>query len=215
MSDSINAMRAADARSQQPYDGVLGTLPQWIPKNFHIEFESTRETLLQEGYVVTEIQQYMDEIVENERIALADPCAPPKMRGCTVMSRTVREAVYTLVMFQQAVRLAEEMGEEKGLAYLTDSRTAGLITKGVRFTGNSRDMSALYCEVLKILERFGKKTSADDVCTLLKEHGSEKVIQEVTEEDVYWSDDNGLDKTTQRTSFISRLGEIRKKVKTK
>lgn len=89
-----------------------------------------------------------------------------------------------------------------------------LAGKGEKFSGNSRGLSALYREVLKILERFGKKTSANDVWALLKLHGSNKVIQEVTDEDVYWRGYNGHHKTTQRTTFTSRLGEIRKKVQT-
>lgn len=89
-----------------------------------------------------------------------------------------------------------------------------LASKGEKFTGNSRGLSALYRETLKILESFGKKTSADDVWDLLKSHGSSKVIQEVSAEEVWWLDDNGHEKTTQRNTFTSRLGEIRKKVQT-
>ncbi len=86
------------------------------------------------------------------------------------------------------------------------------ITKGKRFTGNKRGLSALYREALTILKKHGKEISAKVLWDLLKSDGSEKVIHEVTGDDVYWRDDNGHDKTTKRTTLTSRLSEIRKKV---
>lgn len=90
-----------------------------------------------------------------------------------------------------------------------------LASKGEKFTGNKRGLSALYRVALEILEHFGKRTSEKLVWKSLQSHGSNTVIQEVTDDEVYWRDDNGHEKTTQRATFTSRLGEIRKKVQTK
>lgn len=166
MSGSINVMRAAHAallwRSKQPYDGVLGTLPQWIPKNFHIEFERTRDTLLQDGYAATEIQHFMDKIVEIEQIALANPNDPPEMHY--VMPPKIYEAVSTLAMFQKAVRL----GEGQGLAYLTDTRTAGLITTGKQRSEQQKSFREARQKLDKEKHEQWRKWQADEKASNLQ-----------------------------------------------
>lgn len=132
MKDTIRAaLDALLSRSQQPYDGVLGTLPQWIPANFHAEFESTRNTLIQDGYSPEDIQRFMVEIVEFEQAALANPDECPAFNFAAPFK--IMGAVYKLARFQEAVRIGQGQGEEKGLIYLTDTRTAGLVTTGKKF----------------------------------------------------------------------------------
>ena len=88
-----------------------------------------------------------------------------------------------------------------------------LAKHGGKFADNKRGLSALYREVFKIFELNGATSSAKDVWELLRSQGNRDVIQEVTDDEIFWRDDNGHEKSTKRTSFNNQLSEIRKKLK--
>ncbi|MBI3480334.1 MAG: hypothetical protein HY016_08280 [Nitrosomonadales bacterium] len=85
--------------------------------------------------------------------------------------------------------------------------------KGKRFTDNKRGLSCLYRKVFDILKKSGAKTSADDIWKELGLLTNDKVIQEVTEDCVYWRGDNGNERETKRSTVNNRLGSLRKLVK--
>jgi len=45
----IQYFEQQEARNEQPYDGVLGRLPQWVPEWHQIQFRRTRNHLLDKG----------------------------------------------------------------------------------------------------------------------------------------------------------------------
>lgn len=119
--------KALDAdiwRSKQPYDGVLGTLPQWVPENFQVEFKTTRNQLIRNGHKPDDICRFMVDVVETEQKALASPDNPPGFNPNTPFE--IYEKIITLAKIQHAVGL----GPEQGLAYVTDPRTAQQINMG-------------------------------------------------------------------------------------
>ncbi|GEM_PF-4183326 len=97
-------------RSEQEYDGVLGTLPEWMPKNFHSEFSSIRTRLLNEGYSVSDLHLYIAEVIEINNIAAANAESenPPTFHPYTPSN--IWGDITTLGCLQKAFQLGEEQG---------------------------------------------------------------------------------------------------------
>lgn len=115
-------------RVNQPYDGVLGALPDWVPENFCAEFESTRNKLLRDGYSAAALLTFIDEIIQMEEIALADPDNHPVFRPSTPFQ--IFPEVSLLARFKVAISL----GEERGLALLLGNSHANQIAKAKKYS---------------------------------------------------------------------------------
>ena len=122
------------SRRACPYDGVLGKLPfeSW-PKNFHDEFDGTRNSLLRKGHSPEQLRGYMDELKELYEGAALDPNNPQVASLSGGMIGIERE-IEDLIRFSEAVQL----GEEKGLAYLTDKSHSEQVARGKKFDGGRK-----------------------------------------------------------------------------
>jgi hypothetical protein len=148
-------MAAADeseSKRQQPYDGVCGVLPfaSW-PVNFHQDFEITRDKLLRDGYTTEQLQTYIADVIETTKAALNNPDNPPNCNP--VCPFDIYGDVGILAHFWTAVQL----GEEKGLAFLTDANHAGQVIHGKKFPGRKQGS---YAPWKKWIERKLKKDNA-------------------------------------------------------
>lgn len=133
-------------RNAASYDGVLGTLPEWVPANFDREFHATRNRLLA-TYSHQDLLGYIAEVRDMsmrgdrdagefaELVMLADglETAEPSgmLTGTYCRPRTpfqIMADVSILAQIQEAVKL----GPEAGLALLTDMEHAKTATIGAK-----------------------------------------------------------------------------------
>src|SRR3954454_13795720 len=73
-------IEAHEFRRNQPYDGVLGTLPREWPENFHLDFERTRNKLLDESHSPDELRKFIAEIDDIRKQAASNPENLPFLR---------------------------------------------------------------------------------------------------------------------------------------
>jgi hypothetical protein len=119
-------LKAIQERARARYDGVLGTLPDWVPRNFHNDFEGARGRVLDEGYKPEVVQALITERMKSLRAVYTRPFIPsPIPRDI----RTFFRDINTLARIKTAVA----MRKVKGLAFLTDPIHATRVLKGERF----------------------------------------------------------------------------------
>lgn len=115
-------------RNAAPYDGVMGTLPDWVPANFGREFHAIRNRLLS----TYEHADLLDYIAEMRDMGMR--CPSGLLTGTYYRPRTpfqIMTDVSILAQFQEATRL----GPVDGLALLTDAELAGQVEHGKKFPG--------------------------------------------------------------------------------
>jgi len=108
-------------RNAAPYDGVMGTLPDWVPANFDREFHAIRNRLIS----TYEHADLLDYIAEMRDMGMQGD----RDRGTYYRPRTpfqIIADVSILAQFQEATRL----GPVDGLALLTDTEHAKTATIG-------------------------------------------------------------------------------------
>ncbi|UVT20562.1 MAG: hypothetical protein H8K03_01175 [Nitrospira sp.] len=123
-----NAAQMLDDRRSAEYDGVIGSLPPWIPDNFVKEFRATGDRLLQTGYTAKQIRDLMAQEMRRYRYAVRNPEKPISYGGF-LWPPAVGKDVSFLAHLKTAVRL----GPEEGLAFLTDETHAKKVNKGERY----------------------------------------------------------------------------------
>jgi len=121
--DIKKTLHAHKLWKEAPYDGVMGELPKRIPGNFQLEFQVIRNRLL-ETYTHEELLDY---ISDAQRVFDPDE----DYVRFWIPLKIIKD-VTMLMYFQEADRLYREVGEEAGLAFLTDSDLAKQVTKGVK-----------------------------------------------------------------------------------
>lgn len=114
-----HAFDLVKARSLVPYDGVLGTPPEWVRDPFRRQFEWERARLLHE-YSPEKILEFM----EAQREA-----SQPGVKSVKHTPRKIRASIDFLYRIQRAV----EAGEEKGLIMFAgeDAERGAKVLKGV------------------------------------------------------------------------------------
>lgn len=118
-------------RSEAPYDGVMGSLPTWVPDNFHREFHTIRDRLLKKythehllhsiATGIAEAQNIKGMLTEESLDLTKGPFEFSEVRG-------VREA-----SFLARLKKAVDLGPESGLALLTDPDHASQTVQGKKF----------------------------------------------------------------------------------
>jgi hypothetical protein len=167
----VDALTRAENQLTGPaYDGVFGRLPEWIPANFHVDFHKIRGRLL-EAYSHTDLLGYIAEY-----LAMDENPETYSIPGEIMLD------VSLLAHYQEAVRLAEKVrqekerelladdmepkkaalkarmeGEKAGLALLTDPEHAGQVEHGKKFTSRK---PRSYAPWKKWIERKLKKDIA-------------------------------------------------------
>jgi hypothetical protein len=115
--------------SRHDYDGVLGSLPNWIPEPFRGEFEMARNFLIAEGYKPKMIRVFIAEDARTWRSLTRHPdqCL---VRPRFVLTPNVMKAVRTLLR----ARIASKKDPIKGIDYLTDSAHASRIAHADKYS---------------------------------------------------------------------------------
>lgn len=118
-------------RNAAPYDGIMGSLPTWVPENFRREFLVIRDRLLKK-YTHAHLLDCIDKGIaaaQNMRGMLSNnPLDITKAPFEFSEVRGVREA-----SFLARLKGAVELGPESGLALLTDPQHAGRVKKGKNY----------------------------------------------------------------------------------
>jgi len=107
-------------RAKKKYDGVVGTLPDWMPPDFHLQFEDARNQLLRQ-LSYTEVFSYLKEYGKYFK---------PKYDGRPRFPIAYTKLIGALHYIQKAVSL----GEEKGLAWLVGPTAARKLDMGNRYS---------------------------------------------------------------------------------
>lgn len=114
-------------RAKKKYDGVVGTLPDWMPPDFHLQFEDARNRLLTQ-LSHTEVFSYLQEYGKYLK---------PKYDGRPRFPIAYTKLIGTLHYIQKAVSL----DETKGLAWLVGPIAAGKIEKGRKYSTHQSNIA--------------------------------------------------------------------------
>lgn len=133
LSDEINKTIASDLlvlneRAKMTYDGVVGTLPLWMPNNFHAEFEQTRSRVLNEGYKPQSMRTYIDELIATTKVASANSKKKP-----LYIRPSIPLGIRKELNFLAHIWVASQMDEREGLAFLTDQTHARQVIMGKKY----------------------------------------------------------------------------------
>ena len=118
-------------RDAAPYDGIMGSLPEWVPDNFHREFHTIRDRLLKKythEHLLHSIATGIAEARNIKGMLTGEPLDLTKGPFEFSEVRGVRE-----VSFLARLKGAVELGPESGLALLTDTQHAGRVKKGKNY----------------------------------------------------------------------------------
>ena len=95
----------------EPYDGIRGRLPVWIPQQFINEFKKIQSKLLiEQRYNPDKIQQYIANYLVNSKPEMVDVKIPGK----------ILDDIYRLWIIKHAIKV----GEQKGLEILLSHETS-------------------------------------------------------------------------------------------
>jgi hypothetical protein len=113
-------------RANKRYDGVLGTLPDWMPRNFHEAFQQARNKVLDASYDAEQVRRFIMELIDINKQALAHP------NNCYVRA-SVPFNFYKEINLMARLWTAAQMNKTEGLAYLTDQAHAERVEKGEKY----------------------------------------------------------------------------------
>ncbi len=123
----IATQQGLKERASQKYDGVVGTLPDWMPPDFHLQFEDARNQLLTQ-LSHAEVFSYLKEYGKYLK---------PKYDGRPRFPIAYTKLIGTLHYIQKAVSL----DETKGLGWLVGSIAAGKIEKGRKYSTHQSNIA--------------------------------------------------------------------------
>ncbi|QSA98612.1 hypothetical protein [Methylococcus sp. EFPC2] len=118
------ALSAAKAAGDRPYDGILGTLPDWFPSAAVHEFQTLRADLLADGYSPDELRGYLADMVEIQEQAISSPDENGYFRPATPVD--IWGKVSTLATFFRAA----QMEMKAGLALIIGKDSAAHLLRG-------------------------------------------------------------------------------------
>ena len=127
MTEMDKTMKGHSPRSDAEYDGVLGLPPDWIPLTIRGEFEVARNRILDCGYEPETVCTWIQ-----ERIAIRDATTANSPKSHYIrpgIPATIWNDIGTLAWIWEA----RQLGEEKGLALLTDDHLAAQVIKGKKY----------------------------------------------------------------------------------
>lgn len=123
---TLEAFRILQKLVSEPYDGIRGKLPKWIPQQFITEFKEIQSRLLMEQRNnPDQIQQY----IENYKNSLGN--LKPEMVSVKIPGK-IRDDIDRLWIINYAINL----GKQKGLEILLSSKTAENIIPGQKENEN-------------------------------------------------------------------------------
>lgn len=113
------------------YDGIRGTLPEWMPQLFVKKFKKIRSKLLTRySYTPSQIKRYITRYPEYMRNL------KPEMMSVEIPNR-ILDDIDELYVLKYAVNA----GEQDGLSILLDGKTADQIVTGKKFLSGRKSNS--------------------------------------------------------------------------
>lgn len=113
------ALNECNRRDEQPYDGIVGTLPEWVPQPFHRDFHFIQVKLL------SELKQSEDDIRRYIKVYEQEDSFQSMLSSIPIR---VFDYIGPLWKYKRAV----EAGREEGLKILLGDKAAEEIAKGKR-----------------------------------------------------------------------------------
>ncbi len=163
-SDIKAAMELLKWRDSQPYDGVFGQLPKWVPDERRDEFCRIRNKLLDteiDGQKVS-VKEIIQWIINFNKLK--------NLRESTAFCRGgyIPPEVWSDVSYLALIHEAISLGEEKGLPLLVDKKAI----KGTKFSSGGTPKKGKEYEpkasIRKICTRIDS-TKFDDVVDVLRD----------------------------------------------
>ena len=128
----VDALTRAENQLTGPaYDGVFGTLDGWIPANFHVDFHKIRGRLL-EAYSHTDLLGYIAEYLAMDENPETYSIPGEIMRDVSILAQ-----------YQEAVRLAEKVRQEKERELLADGMEPKKAALKARMEGEKAGLALL------------------------------------------------------------------------
>lgn len=163
-------LKAIQKRARARYDGVLGTLPDWVPRNFHDDFKGARGRLLDEGYEPEVLQALVTERMQSSRAVDTRPFIPsPIPKDIKTFFRDINTLAH--------IKTAVDMEKLKGLAFLTDSAHAAKVAKGDQFSSGGASKKGKEGQLKKGIKR---------ICSVIQSTRFKEVLSVIRNEDDRW-----------------------------
>lgn len=113
------ALNECNRRDAQPYDGIVGTLPEWVPQPFHRDFHFIQ------GKLLSELKQSEDDIRRYIKVYEQEDSFQSMLSSIPIR---VFDYIGPLWKYKRAV----EAGREEGLKILLGDKAAEEIARGKR-----------------------------------------------------------------------------------
>jgi len=209
----LRTWHRVDTRSDLPYDGVLGALPEWVPEPIQRNFVAVRNRVLDDWKYTPEVAlEWIDRFVT---IGTDDnqwfyPGAYPS--GLEI------DPSYFIETFGLLAHLnwASQLDPDDGIYILG----GGYARRGYRNTKNLKPRSITTLTVLtrctysRLHKLLGEPPSAKEVLNALQQYDSPvaPVIEEIDweGETIYWTDITGKSQSTGIGQFNNKVSEIKK-----
>ncbi len=187
-------LKAVQDRSKARYDGVLGTLPDWVPRNFHDDFEGARNRVLGEGYELEVVQTMIKEEIKTGRAEYTRRFTPfPLPRDIKAFLKDINTLAH--------IKMAVAMEKVRGLAFLTDAAHAGRVVKGEQFSSGGASKKGteghLKRSIRKICRVIRSNKFSDVLGVIRNEVDERKEVHQRNELD-HWDEDDHWDEGDQR-----------------
>ena len=218
--------REIEERGRREYDGVEGTLPEWMPEPLQVEFEEVRCRLL-ERHSADDLRNWLQALrdflqkqnAELERIAAlqADAAGEYWLRALRIEPLAVVAFPIELLHDLRALLYIHgiaSLGEARGYAAYLGTGPDKIYRKTVfrerqRTAAARRRYDALQLAIMEIL-KANRAATTSDVLGAFREDG--KPVQERGDDAIYWIDAAGRQQTTSVVSIPNRVTKARQEL---
>jgi hypothetical protein len=204
----MNAFELQEERNEKPYDGILGSLPDWLPEPIHLDFERYRNYVLDVWqYKPAKAVKILDRWLNSSQILDKTEKYPD--------GRDIDSTLFTMIFgFLYKVRWALEFPPEDAINFLSGSyaesgyRSAQHLGKGRPRTKLQR----LIARTISELRKFrSDDPSADEVLNSLTIYDNKlsPIIEEIDreEEKIFYIDNKGNQKPVIMRRFANIVSE--------
>lgn len=219
MADAIGqALDADKKRAKQKYDGVVGTLPDWVPDPLQEEFKATRDYLLDyfsddPASPHTKVKKLMAaRKKESFPTSLSKESPPIRFPFTPYIPPEVKRDLDALIYIQQIVLLEKNKGISSYLGESGNKVYRGIVTKDRQKEIAKRSRLGALQELIIEIVRKEPDLTAAEVLAVLKTHAGGPVIEYVDEDDrdekehtIAWHDPSPSSTSTPKSASITGI----------
>ena len=206
--DVKGSQRARLACGAKPFNGVVGTPPDWFPQQLSAQFIVARSKLLQD-YSEDKIVEWINELEALKKAAVQEVIAEsPPMAFRPNFPVTMWADLETL----NYARYIFNLGELKGIeAFLSESTAKIYRGQMAKAAAQAPRTDALQEIIISVAEK-NIDISVLNLTDKLRAMAGVGTIQDIEEQTIYWTDKNGNTQTSPISGLKDRLTRARKKI---